>query len=574
MKYNIDEFSKAVDYYFAKLKSIPGDIFVYGVFNEKAFLSMAPLSRAAHELGKDIYVSFYNKKHEYVLFDVWAAFEKNNPILNRFIKEVERKSKVDFKRIFRAPELIFEIRDSFSGNTSLDFHAEWFRKYNWAKLNETAKLIIKKVLSPKKGERFAVSFELIPNKEFLDQPLEDYLDSYAIALSVILNSEKNIELRISSSSPRKSMLDEPEKVAELTTTLLGCELSKNIDEPIFVLYKKLSDELNLSRLQPSNVIFGIRGKGYAGRHYFGESIGYPTPDKKSRWDSPGGILYKFSWYPQSNADSRLPQSRIGFTSTVPLDVFIDSVLINYEEMRSRNKKIQKLMEESDKIIVKSNIEKGSNFEVGLIKKDNSRREVKASDSDARYRLSPEYQKQGKYFGMMANIPGGEAFTTPEYVSGTIVGDVVISLDRSYRLSPDNPMVIEAKKNKYKVVGGDKTVLQKLTQKREEAWRRIMQQQKNKSVPKNIIDLKKNNFNNIGEFAINTNPKARLCDYLIVNEKIANMIHIALGSGFEADRATEYHIDIVIDSPRQKLDIYGVDSKGNEHWIIKEGKFAV
>ena len=86
-------------------------------------------------------------------------------------------------------------------------------------------------------------------------------------------------------------------------------------------------------------------------------------------------------------------------------------------------------------------------------------------------------------------------------------------------------------------------------------------------------MRKSNFNKIGEFAINTNPKAKLCDYLIVNEKIARMIHIALGSGFEPDRATDYHTDIVIDSPRQKLDIYGIDNDGNEHWIIKKGEFV-
>mgnify|MGYP000005787067 FL=1 len=103
---------------------------------------------------------------------------------------------------------------------------------------------------------------------------------------------------------------------------------------------------------------------------------------------------------------------------------------------------------------------------------------------------------------------------------------------------------------------------------------ILNQERFKSQPQEIIDLKKNNFNMINEFAINTNPNARLCDYLIVNEKIARMIHVALGSGFEPDRATEYHTDIVINSPRQKMNIYGVDDNGKEHWIIKNGEFVV
>ena len=53
-----------------------------------------------------------------------------------------------------------------------------------------------------------------------------------------------------------------------------------------------------------------------------------------------------------------------------------------------------------------------------------------------------------------------------------------------------------------------------------------------------------------------------------------MIHLALGSGFEADRATYYHTDIVIDSPRQQLDIYGVAKDGKKHWIHRKGKFVV
>ena len=96
----------------------------------------------------------------------------------------------------------------------------------------------------------------------------------------------------------------------------------------------------------------------------------------------------------------------------------------------------------------------------------------------------------------------------------------------------------------------------------------------KACRKKLLRYTKKNFNKIGEFAINTNPKAKLCDYLIVNEKIARMIHVALGSGFEADRKTTYHWDIVVNSPRQKLDIYGIDKNKKQHWIIKKGEFVV
>src|SRR3989344_4683329 len=109
--------------------------------------------------------------------------------------------------------------------------------------------------------------------------------------------------------------------------------------------------------------------------------------------------------------------------------------------------------------------------------------------------------------------------------------------------------------------------------KKETMQMLLEAEKNKSLPKEIIGMKKKNFERVGEFAINTNPKARLCDYLIVNEKIARMMHIALGSGFEPDRSTEYHMDIVFNAPRQKLDVFGVDKEGNKYWILREGEFV-
>jgi hypothetical protein len=152
--------------------------------------------------------------------------------------------------------------------------------------------------------------------------------------------------------------------------------------------------------------------------------------------------------------------------------------------------------------------------------------------------------------------------------------VVISIDQSYLLSEKEPLVVEANGHSYKIISGPKNIIKKLEEKKKDAWEMILNQERFKSSPQEVIDLKKKNFNMINEFAINTNPNAKLCDYLVVNEKIAKMIHIALGSGFEPDRATEYHTDIVINSPRQKMDIYGVDGKGNKHWIIKKGEFVV
>ena len=270
-------------------------------------------------------------------------------------------------------------------------------------------------------------------------------------------------------------------------------------------------------------------------------------------------------------------ARVGFTETLPIDIFIDTCNIDWKEMRERNWKIKEIADKCDVIRVLGEKIDGfqTDFEVGLVREDKVHRWVRTSDTDIREKVNQEYlQRTGIDAGNMANFPGGETFVTPEYVKGTIVGDVVISIDQSYLLSDKEPLVIESDGKEYKIISGPKKIIGKIKEKKKEAWEMILNQERFKSLPQEIIDLKKRNFNMINEFAINTNPNAKLCDYLIVNEKIAKMMHIALGSGFEPDRATEYHTDIVINSPRQKMDIYGIDKDGNKQWIIKKGEFVV
>ena len=196
-----------------------------------------------------------------------------------------------------------------------------------------------------------------------------------------------------------------------------------------------------------------------------------------------------------------------------------------------------------------------------------------SDVDVRQMFDPKSLKKGIKAGTYANIPGGEMFLSPEWMKGVFYGDVVISIDNSYVLSQKNPLVIRCDEKGYKILHGPKDIIKKINEKKKEAMQVLLKQEKNKSLPKEIIKLKKANFNHIGEFAVNTNPKAELCNYLIVNEKIAGMIHIALGSGFEDDRATVYHYDIVINAKEQKLDIYGVKGK-KKFWMLKKGKLIV
>jgi len=590
MKYDEKKFNLSVEGYKrllgnVKLKSF---LIVFDISNKKAFFSIAPLSRAIHELEGDVHVVGIDRKSGSLdaLYDVWKVFKQNKDgksdektdVLMEFVEEVDKREKGKFEALFEGPDYILEAKGfGFERGFTLPFEDGWFKEHRSKELNQTCQKIWKDVYNLKNGEKVSIGFTLIQKDEMLGPPLEDYLDSYAITWYMVLNCRNNREISMGASTQRSSMLDRGEAISELRAVLSGCELCKGVDEDIFKKYNRVSGLLKLSRIQHADASFFIAGKGYHGKHVFGELIGYPSLNKKTRWQGPGQMVYKLDFYPQTSLDDREPLSRVGFTETLPIDVFIETCNIDWKTMGDRNRKIKEIADKCKFIKVSGEKIDGlkTDFEVGLVKKDGTHRWVRTSDADIREKINSEYLKMtGIKAGNMANFPGGEVFVTPEYVKGTIVGDVVISLDQSYLLSDKEPLVVESNGKKYKVVSGPKDILKKIKDKKKEAWEMILNQEKFKSQPQEIIDLKKNNFNMINEFAINTNPSAKLCDYLIVNEKIARMIHIALGSGFEPDRATEYHTDIVINSPRQKMDIYGVDENGKEHWIIKKGKFVV
>ena len=77
-------------------------------------------------------------------------------------------------------------------------------------------------------------------------------------------------------------------------------------------------------------------------------------------------------------------------------------------------------------------------------------------------------------------------------------------------------MVECYGNSYKIIDGPKDIIEKINKRKNDSMKLLLEAEKNKSLPQEIIDLKKRNFERVGEFAINTNPKARLCEYLIVN----------------------------------------------------------
>ncbi|MDH5703088.1 MAG: hypothetical protein OEY99_02655, partial [Aigarchaeota archaeon] len=134
-----------------------------------------------------------------------------------------------------------------------------------------------------------------------------------------------------------------------------------------------------------------------------------------------------------------------------------------------------------------------------------------------------------------------------------------------------PVVIKMKGNEYEIAEAPRKIERVIEKERAKAWKRI-ETWEAKGVTKDIVELSKRNFMNIGEFALGVNPEARVSPYLIEAEKIDRTVHMALGSGYEPDRNTTYHWDAVA-GWNQRLDI-AVIRRGKSTVLLEDGRWSI
>ncbi|MHA2061776.1 MAG: hypothetical protein ACW963_05755, partial [Candidatus Sifarchaeia archaeon] len=146
-----------------------------------------------------------------------------------------------------------------------------------------------------------------------------------------------------------------------------------------------------------------------------------------------------------------------------------------------------------------------------------------------------------------------------------------SIDQSYTL--ESPLVIKIENGRYKEITGNQQILNIILNEKEKAKQRITHLEEKQALPIEILQLYNDNFDRIGELGIGTNPNAQLpSKYLIEAEKVDRTIHLALGSGYESDRATVYHWDAVA-GHKQKLTVTALTSDGKEIRILIEGEWS-
>ena len=534
--------------------------------DDEGFFSGIPLMEALRKTDSECYMIVSSEESKVVrtLESAWKILDGESDASKRFLSMVNeafaKKGEKPFVKFISKPDVVLQHRDGkFQGaGEKVDVRDAdgWIEGVNKGGIEEACRSMLEGGFNMRADEDFAQLIPTPPIKPML--PKEDYLASY-IEAAVLQNVAKSIGNEVTSVSlsfkPDQNLPTDSH--CESLIVFWALEHEKKIEEPIFKAYSDLSAEMGLSEIcVPPRVCFGFIGEGYLGKDVFGDVVGYPTPNGKTRWQDGFKLIRKHDWYPQFEEDGREPLLRFAITETIPVETFSRTINVDYGFMREKCAKIRDAVNGAEKVVVEGREVDGARTRMS-VEVGNRRAKV----DDGIVNMSSEAN-----FG---NFPAGEVFITPEAVQGVFVADEVIVIDKSYLLK--SPLIIELKRNEYEVIDGPKEILDAIRREREKAWKRI-EDWEAMGVPRDLVELNKKNFMNIGEFAVGLNPNARVSRYLIEAEKIDRTVHIALGSGYDPDRPTTYHWDSVA-GWNQKLSVTAV-KKGRGIPILKEGSWEI
>jgi aminopeptidase len=169
-------------------------------------------------------------------------------------------------------------------------------------------------------------------------------------------------------------------------------------------------------------------------------------------------------------------------------------------------------------------------------------------------LNPDY-KWLKTSGLISpdkwgNLPGGEIFTTPGEVNGTLVVDGVVGdfLCARFGMLTDSPLTLEIEKNRLVAASSANKEL-------EDAFWKYTHTDENSDL--------------VGEFAIGTNIElTRLIGNILQDEKFPG-IHIAFGNPYGVHTGAQWHSSTHIDVVGTEFDIWVDDTP-----LMQRGAFLV
>ncbi len=467
------------------------------------------------------------------------------------------------------------------------------------RLEATCERIWKESYNLQAGEHVQIGVALYdPN--LTDKPREDYLDGMIIGVEMARAAQRlGAKVSLLFTTEPKDDTIPCTHFSQLYWTMQGLEFNHDQDETVFEAYRTIRDELsNGITINNFSALFNVSGDGRLGQFSFGAHVGFPIQGSDERWDR---IHHMITQNEELNShaslDPRSGVARYSMTQTLPLDDFVLSCDISYEELEQRNQAIKTVLDKCDTVrtigdyLTIDGVDYKTDFTISLIKPGGGRRNVESESGNVRE------------LEMFGNHCSGEVFVTPdnvvetrederdlEYLArmteiankyevfgdviGTYVGNGVICIGRNYSLQ-ETPMVIGFNsEGKAKILYASDKVRKAAEDCVEATIKSIEERYKAGSITEEQRDLKLGNLWNIGEFAINTNPNAPANSrYLIVAEKEKGKMHIALHSGFEPDKDTEIHWDTTAGLPQQVLNMHGFDSVGERYELLIQGEIA-
>lgn len=206
-------------------------------------------------------------------------------------------------------------------------------------------------------------------------------------------------------------------------------------------------------------------------------------------------------------------TRIGILRSVTEDMMVEGAMsIDFEEVRRRTEAVRKVLNDASYAHVTS--DKGTDIEFSL-------EGVDAFSLDGYF-----HEEYG-----FATLPPGESPTHP--VEGTANGTIVfdVSMDNIGQLS--EPITLDVEDGFVREVRGGSEA----------------------DELRNIIEANDDNAGNLAEFAIGTNPKAKLIGNLAEDKKRAGTVHFAIGDNesLGGSLKSDIHLDGVIRRPTVRLD---------------------
>lgn len=221
-------------------------------------------------------------------------------------------------------------------------------------------------------------------------------------------------------------------------------------------------------------------------------------------------------------------TRIGVLRSVTEDMMIEGAMTaDYEELRRHTEAMADLVEAADRGHVTS--DKGTDVEFSL----------KGRPS---FSLDGYLHERDQY-GLFAQFPPGEAPAAP--VEGSTNGRIVVDVSFDEIGRVDEPITLDVEDGFVTGVSGGEQA---------DHLRRI-------------IEKGDKNASAIAEFAIGTNPEARLIGNIAEDKKKEGTVHFAVGDNMTlgGDTPSDIHLDGILRSPTVKLDGRVVVEDGRIDW---------